>query len=402
LSKSQAPGRLRGDAITDLDQLLNAISGIAAAPFEQAVIPPPAHYTSPALTRLEEERIFRAEWQCIGRTADIPAVGDYITYIHCGQPVFCIRGKRGAVRTFANVCRHRMMELLRGSGTARRIVCPYHGWVYDLSGRLSGATHESYFTNFDKAAICLPEIRTEVWQGFVFITLNGEADGVAARVRPLDALIDRFQVADYVPIVTEDSVWDTNWKLLTENYMESYHLPFIHKGTVGGFFPVEDCTFPEEAPAHFTYSTFTKSDGAAYGRAHPDNARLEGEWRYTNILPTIFPSHMFTLAPDYMWYLSLAPQGPGQVRIRYGASLAPEVVAAMTDWEAETAAAAAFLDTVNNEDRHVVEGAYRGACAPLTAPGPIHPLERAIHHFIIYLAGRLTGDGGKRALAAAE
>ena len=61
---------------------------------------------------------------------------------------------------------------------------------------------------------------------------------------------------------------------------------------------------------------------------------------------------------------------------------------------------AAFLDAVNNEDRHAVEGAYRGARAPLTTPGPIHPLERAIHHFIIYLAGRLNGGG--RALQAAE
>ncbi len=386
--------------MTDLDQVLSAISEAAAAPFERAKIPPPAFYTSEALTRLEEERIFRAEWQCIGRTADIPEAGDYITYTHCGQPLFCIRDKKAAVRTFSNVCRHRMMELLQGSGNTRRIVCPYHGWIYDHAGRLTGAPHESYFADFDKKGICLPEIRTEVWQGFIFVTLNDEADSVAARARPLDDLLDRFRMADYVPIVTEDNVWDTNWKLLTENYMESYHLPFIHKGTVGGFFPVEDCVFPEDAPAHFTYSTFTKSVGAAYGRAHPDNTRLEGMWRYTNILPTIFPSHMFTLAPDYMWYLSLAPEGPGQVRIRYGAALAPEVVAGMGSREAETAAAAAFLDTVNNEDRHAVEGAYRGACAPLTTPGPIHPLERAIHHFIIYLAGRLTG--GDRALQAAE
>ena len=380
--------------MAQLDDLLSQISAVAAEPFERATILPPAVYTSPDILALEEEHIFRSGWQCPGRTADIPNHGDYITYEIAGEPIFTIRGKDGGVRSFSNTCRHRMMQLLEGSGTAKRVVCPYHSWAYDHGGRLVGVPHERHFATFDKSSICLPELRTEVWQGFIYVTLNADAPVLADGLAPLNGLIDRFQVADYVPIVTQDHVWDTNWKLLTENYMEAYHLPFIHKGTVGGHFPVEDCFYPEVSPGLYTYSTFAKSEGTRYGRAHPSNDRLEGEWRHTNVLPTIFPSHMFTLAPDYMWYLSLRPQGTGQVRIRYGASLAPEVVEGMTDREVETAAAVAFLDEVNNEDRAVVEGAYRGACAPLTTSGPLHQLERSIHHFIIYLAGRITGPHG--------
>ena len=388
--------------MAELDDLLNRLSAIASGPFERATILPPEFYTSPEILALEEQRIFKAEWQCPGRAADIPNPGDYITYEIGGEPIFTVRGADGSVRTFSNTCRHRMMQLLEGRGNAKRVVCPYHSWAYDLTGRLVGAAHERHFAELDKAGICLPEIRTEIWQGFIYVTLNEEAPGLAERLAPLDDVIDRFQVAYYVPIVTQDHVWDTNWKLLTENYMESYHLPFIHKGTVGGHFPVEDCGFPEEAPGPFTYSTFSKGEGTAYGRAHRDNHLLQGHWRYTNVLPTIFPSHMFTLAPDYMWYLSLTPHGTGQVRIRYGASLAPEVIAGMTKPDEEIAAAAAFLDEVNNEDRAVVEGAYRGARAPLTTAGPIHPLERTIHHFIIYLAGRLTENGARGAREAAE
>lgn len=377
--------------MAQLDDLLSQIATVASEPFERATILPPAVYTSPDILALEEEHIFKAEWQCPGRAADIPNPGDYITYEIAGEPIFTIRGKDGAVRTFSNTCRHRMMQLLEGSGTAKRVVCPYHSWAYDHGGKLVGVPHERHFAGLDKSAICLPEIRTEIWQGFIYVTLNPDAPDLAPRLAPLNDLIDRYHVADYVPITTQDHVWDTNWKLLTENYMEAYHLPFIHKGTVGGHFPMEDCVYPEELPGPYTYSTFTKGEGSPYGRAHSDNTRLEGKWRYTNVLPTIFPSHMFTLAPDYMWYLSLRPKGTGQVRIRYGASLAPEVVAAMTDRDRATAAAVAFLDEVNNEDRAVVEGAYRGAGAPLTASGPINQLERTIHHFIIYLAGRL-GD----------
>jgi len=383
-----------------IDHLLEQLNDIAARPFGQATILPREFYVSDEVLAREEDRIFAREWHCIGRTADIPNPGDYVTDQLGAQPVFTLRDKQGAVRTFANVCRHRMMRLLEGSGNAKRIVCPYHSWSYGHDGALIGAPHAKYFEQFDKSKFCLPEIRTEVWQGFIYVTLNSEAKSVASRVAPLDDLIDRFQMADYVPIVTEDHVWDTNWKLLTENYMESYHLPYIHKGTVGGHFPVEDCIFPEESPGDFTYSTFTKAEGSAYGRAHPDNTRLEGEWRHTNVLPVIFPAHMFTLAPDYMWYLSLRPKGTGQVHIRYSASLAPEVVAAMAEPEREIRWAVEFLDKVNLEDKDVVEAAYRGARAPLTEAGPIHQLERSIHHFIIYLADRLSaGEGSYREAA---
>ena len=388
--------------MTQTEELLRALADIANGPFEQATILPPQFYVSDEILALEQERIFAHEWHCVGREADIPEAGDYITDELCGQPVFTIRDKAGAIASFANVCRHRMMQLLEGSGNAKRVVCPYHNWAYGFDGALTYAPHKDYFAKFDKADYCLHGVRTETWQGFIYVTLDGDEESVAKRAAPLDDMIDRFNLADYVPVITEDHVWDTNWKLLTENYMESYHLPPVHKGTVGGFFPVEDCVFPDQPPGAYTYSTFTKGEGVAYGQAHDDNTTLEGQWRYTNLLPTIFPAHMFTLAPDYMWYLSLRPKGHGQVHIRYGASLAPEVVAAMTDRDSETRQAIEFLDTVNFEDREMVEGAYRGARAPLTQPGPIHQLERPIHHFICYLAERMTGGGKRLARAAAE
>ena len=377
-----------------IDHLLDQLNDIAGRPFGKATILPREFYTSDDVLAREQDLIFAREWHCVGRAGDIPNPGDYVTDQIGPQPVFTLRGKDGSIRTFANVCRHRMMRLLEGSGNTKRIVCPYHSWAYGHDGTLIGAPHAKSFEQFDKTRFCLPEIRTEIWQGFIYVTLNQDAPSVASRVAPLDDMIDRFGMADYVPIVTQDHVWDTNWKLLTENYMESYHLPYIHKGTVGGHFPVADCIFPDESPGDYTYSTFTKAEGSIFGRAHPDNTRLEGAWRYTNVLPVIFPAHMFTLAPDYMWYLSLRPNGTGQVHIRYGASLAPEVVAAMFDPETEMQNAVDFLDKVNLEDKDVVEAAYRGAQAPLTEAGPIHQLERAIHHFIIYLAGRLAGGEG--------
>ncbi len=162
---------------------------------------------------------------------------------------------------------------------------------------------------FDKKQYRLPELRTEIWEGWIYVTLNKDAPSVAELLAPLLPVVGRYAMAGYIPVVQQDHVWKTNWKLLNENFMEGYHLPVAHKATVGAWFPVEDTEFDEQVYDAFTYQTFTKDGNARYGRAHPSNTRLEGKWRHTSILPTIYPSHMYVLAPDHLWYLSLRPQG---------------------------------------------------------------------------------------------
>jgi hypothetical protein len=116
-------------------------------------------------------------------------------------------------------------------------------------------------------------------------------------------------------------------------------------------------------------------------------------------MPTIFPTHMYVLAPDHLWYLSLRPKGTGQVHVRFGAALAPEVLRSLADPQAFIAETVAFFDKVNAEDRFVVEGIYAGSQAPLARPGRLSWLEREIHDFVAYLARRLAGGRG---VAASE
>jgi hypothetical protein len=155
---------------------------------------------------------------------------------------------------------------------------------------------------------------------------------------------------------------------------------------------VEDTEFPTETYNAFTYQTFTKDENAKYGRAHPLNTRLEGRWRNTSVLPTIYPTHMYVLAPDHLWYLSLRSEGVGKVHLRFGVAVAPEVYEALGDqrdaWVRELTE---FFDRVNAEDKVVVEGIFRGSKAPLASRGPLSWLEREIHDFARYLANRLTG-----------
>ena len=131
---------------------------------------------------------------------------------------------------------------------------------------------------------------------------------------------------NYVECFRETHVWDTNWKVLAENFMESYHLPVCHAATVGPYSKLKEMVCPPGLPA-FNYHWITKDASLAIGNAHPDNTRLEGHWRKTTGLLSIYPSHLITLTPGYFWYLSLHPHGVGQVHMIFGGGLAPEFMA---------------------------------------------------------------------------
>ncbi len=375
--------------------LLQHLAQSADGPLSRATSAQPQLYWDERIAALEDQAIFRHDWVCPGLAAEIPNPGDYITFTIAGDPIFCIRDKSGEIKTFSNVCRHRMMQLLEGSGCTSRVICPYHAWTYDLSGQLIGAGHMDRSDEFDKKKICLPEIRTEIWNGWIYVTLNPDAMPVAEALAPLHEVVDRYQMQNYVPVLREEHVWTTNWKLLTENFMEGYHLPVAHKATVGAWFPVEKTVFPEDTHEAFTYQTFIKTGDATYGQAHPDNTRLEGDWRNTSVLPTVFPCHMYVLAPDHLWYLSLRPKGVGQVDVRFGVAIAPEVDATLgfaDERQAWVDELTTFFEHVNGEDRQVVEGIYAGARSSQATPGPLSWLEREIHDFQKYLSQRL-GDG---------
>jgi choline monooxygenase len=378
------------DSMPGVDGLLGKISKLAALPLSECTPLPPELYHSQELYELERSRLFAAGWVCPGMAAEIPKPGDYISFSVGDQPFFVIRGRDGAVHSYSNVCLHRMMILLEGRGSCSRIVCPYHAWTYDIDGQLVGAPHMKRTPGFETKQYRLPELRTEIWEGWIYVTLDPKIQSVAALLAPLQTVVADYAMAGYVPVVTQDHVWKTNWKLLNENFMEGYHLPVAHRKTVGAWYPMDDTSFPDEKFEPFTYQTFTKSEGAKFGRAHSANTRLKDPWRFTSVMPTVFPAHMYVLAPDHLWYLSLRPKALGEVHVRFGAALAPEVMESLNDPQTFVGEMVDFFDRVNEEDRVVVEGLYRGTGAPLARPGRLSWVEEAIHDFIRYLDRNLA------------
>ena len=370
------------------DAVLAKLRESSSRPFKEARAMPPEVYTSPAFLELEKQTIFAREWQCLGRASALAKAGDYLTADINGQPVVVVRTAEGTLRAMSNVCLHRMSVLLQGRGNVRVIVCPYHAWTYTLDGDLRGAPLLSNQPGFCKEAYRLPQVRCEVWQGWVYVTLDRDARPVAERMGELDTLIAPYEMGNYVETFYEEHVWNTNWKILAENFMESYHLPVLHRATVGPHSKLEDMQCP---PGHetFNYHWITKEASLPIGNAHPDNTRLSGHWRKTTILLAVYPAHLITLTPGYFWYLSLQPQGIDHVHIRFGGGLAPEFV---SDPQAQEymATLKKLLDDVNAEDRRGVEAVFRGVQAPLAAPGQLSPLERPNYDFARYIAQRAS------------
>ena len=120
------------------------------------------------------------------------------------------------------------------------------------------------------------------------------------------------------------------------------------------------------------------------------NQRLIGPSRRTSVMPTVFPSHMYVLAPDHLWYLSLQPDGVGKVRMRYGAALAPEVIQYAENERTLVDEFKQLLDKTQEEDRLLVESIFENAKAPVSIAGPLSWLEREVHEFTQYLARKLA------------
>ena len=365
-----------------------------SVPFEQARAMPTSVYTSEEFVEAELKHVFSKDWYCVGRADALSKTGDYVTAELAGQPIVVLRDADHQLRAMSNVCLHRMSTLLQGRGNAKTIVCPYHAWTYNLDGNLRGAPAMSQNDAFCKDHYRLPQVRCEEWLGWVFVCLDPEAETVSVQLAEVADMIAAYDMTNYSESFYEEHVWDTNWKVLAENFMESYHLPVCHAGTIGGLSKLEDMVCPPGRPA-FNYHTILKDESLRIAMAHPTkNDRLKGEERRTTYLLALYPSLMITLTPGYFWYISLHPKGPGQVHIRFGGGMSNDF-AEDTDISENFTQLKTLLDEVNVEDRGCTEKVFNGLCSDAATPGHLSHLERPNYDFAQYLMGKIAAGLGE-------
>ncbi len=370
--------------------LFDELGAHARLAFERACMLPLTAYESESLLAAECADLFGNDWLCVARTIDLPDPGDYVTAeipdVGGGQrSLIVMRSDDGGVRAFDNVCVHRGSRLLDGCGTAQRITCPYHAWVYRNDGSLIGGPHMG--EAFDPTDHRLVDLATEIWQGFVFVNQHSDPQPLADQVGGLTEVVERFAIADYVPIHEAVDVWETNWKLLVENFMDAYHIFKVHKASFGAY---GDSTLDTEMyPGTDRWAHHLVVERDRPDLAHPANTGLTGAWRKTTVLAALFPGFVVQLQPDWMWFLRITPLGTDRVRIAWQVSVAPELLAGLEDADSYVADLMALINQVNSEDQPIVEGIRSGVSRPQFERATLSYLERNVYDFDRYIATRL-------------
>jgi len=378
-----------------LEELLIALKRNADLPDELAEATPPQIYTSPEFLELELDEIFNQEWFCVGRIDDFQNPGNYVTAKIGRDPVIVLRDREGILRAMSNICRHRMSTLLEGSGNiSGRITCPYHAWTYNLDGQLIGAAHMR--DNFDKSEVCLPQFPVEVWNGWVYVSLDPNARSLAERLTPLTERLKNYQVSSYETLFRAEEIWDTNWKILVQNFTEGYHLFVAHAKTIEPAMPTRLANAMHGGEAYSLYEQ-GRIPGASYERSSDmkvDNPNLTDDEKLKAVLFAVFPCHVVSVVAERTFWLSLQPVGTDKVKVTWGADVYPGSVP--EDPEARAAYAAelkAGFDEINEEDKPIIGGIAQNAAALAASPGRLSPKERSVWYFQQYLARMLCSQG---------
>jgi len=380
-----------------LDDLLNALARNAALPDELAEATPPQIYTSPDFLELELDEIFNREWFCVGREDEFKNSGDYRATKIGRDAIIVLRDRQGVLRAMSNICRHRMSTLLNGSGNLNgRISCPYHAWTYDLEGRLIGAAYMR--DNFDKKAVCLPQFQVEVWQGWVYVSLDAKADALAPRLVKLSERLENYQLSKYRTLFRAEEIWDTNWKILVQNFTEGYHLFVAHAKTIEPAMPTKLANAMHGGDGFSLYE-----QGRVAGKSYEHNSyvavkndALTEDEKMKAVLSAVFPCHVFSVVAERLFWLSLQPYGTDQVKVFWGVDVYPG--AAPNDPDERAAFIAelkAGFDRINNEDKPIISEIVKNARALAAAPGRLSPKERTVWYFQKYLANMLCNHKDK-------
>ena len=368
------------DVVRTLRARLSELGGL---PPEAGYAMPAAYYTSAEFLELEIEEVLRREWMCLGHIGEIAGAGDYFTTDLLGEQLIVSRGMDGEVRVLSNVCRHRGNRVAEGAGNTRKFVCRYHTWSYDTAGGLVSAPLMKGQTGFDRARCGLPVFASEVWNGWVFVNLDGRAAPLAPRLEGLSDVVSNYHPGDRHLVFIEEDRWACNWKALFENFMEGYHLSATHLHTLHPITPTKLCRKMASGEGWTGYHAFYDPDYPPRGPFHPD---LTEEERRNSPMFGIYPNLVVGMATNFTLFMCLRPDGPDHVCIRWG------VTGLNDDPKADLVRDyVALCRSFNTEDKEKLEALQQALKGRTYDGGPLAPddYEGTIRDFISYMARHL-------------
>jgi choline monooxygenase len=218
------------DRVTELLQDFDA-----TLPLSRARTIPSAWYFDPDMYALECTKVFGNAWQYVGRSEQVKDPGSFLTVEVAGEPILVVRDEKGTLRAFHNACRHRAAQVINEPcGHATKLRCRYHGWTYDLAGKLRGTPEFDGVEEFKKDEQGLPPMAVDTWGPFVFVHQGTPTQSLAEFLAPFPEMtrelgIDRLRHFD-----RREYELQCNWKVFVDNYQDGgYHVNTVHPGLAG-------------------------------------------------------------------------------------------------------------------------------------------------------------------------
>ncbi|MGW0181275.1 aromatic ring-hydroxylating oxygenase subunit alpha [Nocardia sp. NPDC003345] len=185
----------------------------------------------------EREAIFKRTWLNVGRVERLPRKGSYFTkeLTSAGTSLIIVRGNDNEIHAYHNVCRHRGNKLVwddfpneETSGFCKQFTCKYHAWRYSLEGELTFVQQEKEFFGLDKADYGLKDVRCEVWEGFIFVNLDHDAEPLTTFLGPMIKGLEGYPFHEMTEVFSYKAEVGSNWKLFIDAFAEFYHAPILH------------------------------------------------------------------------------------------------------------------------------------------------------------------------------
>jgi len=363
----------------------------AFLPVTEASHPPGALYHDERILELEKERIFRHDWLCLGRVEEIPEAGSYMTFRVVDEPILVCRRTDGTIAAYSNTCLHRGVEVASGRGKLSEFECPYHGWLYSLDGQLQGASYMRDTAGFDRRNCSLPKLPVATWDGWIFVSLNQEAE-------PFDLFIADFKekfgyigMGDLHLGLQRDVPLQCNWKLMVENFIDFYHIGVLHRNTIGRFMKTTDLPYELRREGRVFINEYDAGSHPQSGEVFVEPiVTLKDKPPRFSQTGVLNPNINFFVRPDYVMLYSSWPVDV-KTMVMKQFILFPQHIVQRDDFDDIVERFKVMSDRILGEDFAMVESLQNASKARYFEPGRMSRLEKGVQHYIRHNITRIFG-----------
>jgi phenylpropionate dioxygenase-like ring-hydroxylating dioxygenase large terminal subunit len=355
-------------------------------------------YTSERFWQAEKESIFLSSWNMIEREEVVPNVGDFHTMTFLGVPLLVARGKDEKVRVFANTCRHRGALLAEGSGNCKAFRCPYHFWSYGLDGHFIGAPNykdpdgKPLIDDDNKAEFGLAEIESGTWGGFLFIRLKPGRETLEQHLGCWVETLASHKIEDMRVARKVVYEMDANWKCFVENYIDGYHIPYVHKDSLARW---KTDTYLRVPSRGEEYLAFAEHEGSqlllpfeGYD-GFPPMPQIDADKKKGTYFSTLRPNVMMTLGNDGALAFQSEPISAKKSKLTVS-SLFPKAYFERDDFERLSRNYYRRNDMVVVEDKEIALRQFAGIQSPYARIPRLCAEEQRLSAFANWIVDRVV------------